>query len=86
MNHGRIELLGESLAVIHPGPLDSDDGPDLIRFCTTHEWASLPTLSRAAPSACPQCLLDTELAGRARYRALQQRLVAQFLTERTIKL
>lgn len=77
MNHGRIALLGGDLAAIYPSPLESQDGPDLVRFCVVHQWASLPTVPRRIPEICPQCAIETDPRGRQRYRDLQRRLVAE---------
>lgn len=77
MNHGRIALLSEGLAAIYPSLLDSPDGPDVIRFCTVHRWASLPTVPRGIPEPCPQCETQADPGGRARYLLLQSRIIQQ---------
>lgn len=50
------------------------DGPDFIRVCERHQFATIPTPGH--PSACPLCVAEYD-AGRGRqfYAALQSRRV-----------
>ena len=79
MNNGRIDLLARGIAVRHPGPDQSDDGPDFQYFCTLHQWASLP-LPTAVPDRCPFCCVHREEGlSLERYLDLQQALLTQEL-------
>lgn len=51
------------------------DGPDYLRFCERHQWASHPLPDVELLSACPFCAVECDEArGRRRYVALQARL------------
>ena len=72
---GRILIQGD-LAIIA-----SRDGPDYVRVCPTHRWASLESV-RADIQACPHCALDAEAPkGRARYDEIDRRVLDQFVNE-----
>lgn len=47
------------------------DGPDYVRACYLHRWASLPAARREDVSECPYCdLMRTDRRGVRRFEAL----------------
>ena len=51
------------------------DGPDYIRFCDRHAWASLPAATPEHTGVCPGCHAEMENGrGAMRYRALNAKM------------
>ena len=68
---GRVERLSPDVVVIH-----SSLGPDFVRVCPAHRWASPPTVYRTDLPRCPSCEIygDVETGVRL-FNKLQQRFM-----------
>lgn len=54
---------------------DTPDGPDYLRICDRHQWASCPMLNIPYRPCCPLCEAEADAEpGRQRYRLLHARL------------
>ena len=72
LSPGRLERIGANVVVVH-----SPHGPDFVRICILHRWASTESVYRADLPTCPHCELQKDDSGHHRFDEVQQRLMPE---------